>query len=200
MDKIGIYGGSFDPPHKGHMLLAENLRESCAAEKVIIIPTAMSPFKSSSGASAADRLHMCRLAFSGDIYEVSDIEISRGGKSYTVDTMRAIREENPDAHLYLFMGEDMLLSFDRWYEYKEISRMCTIVAACRTENREKLQLMKDFAKNILGDKDGDKVIISESVPVEISSTEIRRSLFEGECPYVSSDVYEYIKSRGLYRE
>lgn len=200
MTKIGIYGGSFDPPHKGHRLLAENLMKSCGALKVMVIPTAMSPFKSSSGASAEDRLQMCRLAFPDDVFEVSDIEISRGGKSYTVDTVTAIKAMYPDAKLYLFMGDDMLLSFDRWYRYRDILSMCTLVAACRTENREKLQLMKDFARDVLGGNDGDRVIICENVPVEISSTQVRQQLSSGESEYISSEVMEYISSRGLYRE
>lgn len=196
MNKIGIYGGSFDPPHKGHRLLAENLMKACGALKVMIIPTAMSPFKSSSGASAEDRLQMCRLAFADERFEVSDIEISRGGKSYTVDTVNAVKAMNPDAELYLFMGDDMFLSFDRWYKYREILSMCTIVTACRTENREKLQSMKDFAEHVLG----NKVIICEDVPLEISSTRIRQDLSSGDSGLVSSEVMEYIRLRGLYRE
>jgi nicotinate-nucleotide adenylyltransferase len=98
------------------------------------------------------------------------------------------------------MGDDMLLSFDRWYRYRDILSVCTLVAACRTENREKLQLMKDFARDVLGDNDGDRVIICENVPVEISSTQVRQQLSSGESEYISSEVMEYIKSRGLYRE
>lgn len=194
--KIGIYGGSFDPPHKGHRLLAENLMKACGAQKLMVIPTAMSPFKQSSGASAEDRLQMCRLAFDEDVFEVSDIEISRGGRSYTVDTVSAVKAENPDAELYLFMGEDMLLSFDRWYRYKDILSMCTIVAACRTEDCQRLQEMKTFARDVLG----DKVIICDSVPIEISSSRIRQELSCGDCEWVSTEVMEYIKSRGLYHE
>lgn len=196
MVKIGIYGGSFDPPHKGHRLLAENLMKSCGALKVMVIPTAMSPFKNSSGASAEDRLQMCRLAFSEEFFDVSDIEISRGGKSYTVDTVKAVKGMYPDAELYLFMGDDMLLSFDRWYKYRDILSMCTLVTACRTENREKLQAMKDFARDVLG----EKVIICEDVPLEISSTRIREDLSSGDSEFVSPEVMDYIRSRGLYGE
>jgi cytidyltransferase-like protein len=75
MKKIAIYGGSFDPPHKGHKALAFNLAQKCGAEKVVVMPTAMSPFKNKSGASTDDRLNMCRLNFCDDLFEVSDIEI-----------------------------------------------------------------------------------------------------------------------------
>ncbi|MBQ7116245.1 MAG: nicotinate (nicotinamide) nucleotide adenylyltransferase [Clostridia bacterium] len=197
MKKIAIYGGSFDPPHKGHKLLAENLAGVCGADRVIIIPTALSPFKSSSSATAEDRLTMCKLFFKEALFSISDIEIRRGGKSYTVDTLTQIKEENPDAELFLFMGDDMLLSFDKWYRHQEILRLATIVCACRTENLEKLQNMRDFVKNVL--KAEDRVIVCESVPFEISSTEIRASLKEGINKGLSEDVYSYIVAKGLYQ-
>ena len=197
MKKIAIYGGSFDPPHKGHKLLAENLARVCGAEKVIIIPTALSPFKNSSSATAEDRLNMCKLFFKEGLFSISDIEIKRGGKSYTVDTLSQIKEENSDAELFLFMGDDMLLSFDKWYKHEEILKLATIVCACRTENLEKLDNMKEFVKNVL--KAEDRVIICESVPFEISSTEIRSSLKTGVNIGLSEDVYGYISSRGLYQ-
>ena len=197
MKKIAIYGGSFDPPHKGHKLLAENLAKICGAEKVIIIPTALSPFKNSSSATAEDRLNMCRLFFEEDLFQISDIEIKRGGKSYTVDTLTQIKEEKPDAELFLFMGDDMLLSFDKWYCYQEILRLATIVCACRTENLEELQNMKSFVKNVLNAE--DSVIICESVPFEISSTEIRSSLKDGVNKGLSEEIYNYIAAKGLYQ-
>lgn len=197
MKKIAIYGGSFDPPHKGHKLLAKNLASVCGAEKVIIIPTALSPFKNSSSATAEDRLNMCKLFFKEDLFSISDIEIKRGGKSYTVDTLRQVKEENPDVELFLFMGDDMLLSFDKWYKHEEILELATIVCACRTENLQELDNMKEFVKNVL--KAEGRVIICESVPFEISSTEIRSSLKDGENRGLSEDVYNYIVSRGLYQ-
>ena len=197
MKKVAIYGGSFDPPHKGHKLLAENLASVCGAEKVIIIPTALSPFKNSSSATAEDRLNMCKLFFKEGLFSISDIEIKRGGKSYTVDTLAQIKEENPDAELFLFMGDDMLLSFDKWYCYQEILRLATIVCACRTENLEELQNMKNFVKNVL--KADERVIICESVPFEISSTEIRSSLKDGINKGLSEEIYNYIAAKGLYQ-
>ena len=197
MEKIAIYGGSFDPPHKGHRLLAENLMKICGADRVIIIPAFLSPFKETSSASSEDRLKMCGLAFPEDYFTVSDIEIKRGGKSYTVDTLRQLKEENPDAQLFLFMGDDMLLSFDKWYRYEEILKLCKIVCGCRTENLCELQNMRDFVKNALGAQ--DRVIISESVPYETSSTKIRSSLKNGNTDCISRDVYNYIMEKGLYK-
>ncbi len=197
MRKIAIYGGSFDPPHEGHKLLAENLARICGAQKVLIIPTAMSPFKNTSGATSADRYEMCKLAFDDSLFEVSDIEINRGGKSYTVDTVNAVKELYPEDDLYLFMGDDMFLSFDKWYKHEEIARMCTLVAACRTRELSELENMKSFARDVLKLGD-DGVIFCESVPVEISSTIIRENVKNNCFEYIDSDVAEYIKAKGLY--
>ncbi len=197
MKKIAIYGGSFDPPHEGHKLLAENLSENCGAHKVLIIPTAMSPFKNTSGATAAQRYEMSKLAFTEPVFEVSDIEINRGGKSYTVDTVNKVKELYPDSELYLFMGDDMFLSLDKWYKYEEIVSKCVIVAACRTERLEKLQSMKAFARDVLRLGEG-RVIFCESVPVEISSTTIRENVKNNCFDYIKADVAEYIKAKGLY--
>jgi nicotinate-nucleotide adenylyltransferase len=140
---------------------------------------------------------MCRLAFSEPLFDVSDIEIIRGGKSYTVDTLREVKKLYPQSQLYLFMGDDMFLSLDRWYKYEEILQLSTIVAACRTTDLEKLRDMKAFAKNTLNLTE-DRFIICESIPVQISSTEIRNNLKNGIDDYLEKDVSFYIKNRGLY--
>ncbi len=197
MKKIAIYGGSFDPPHEGHKLLARNLAVSCGAERVLVIPTAMSPFKNTSGADSSQRLEMCKLAFKDPLFEVSDIEINRGGKSYTVDTVNAVKELYPRCDLYLFMGDDMFLSFNRWYKYEEIINTCTIVAACRTEALAELDNMKAFAQDVLHVSE-HKVIFCESVPVEISSTTIRENIKNNCFDYIDGAVAEYIKAEGLY--
>lgn len=140
---------------------------------------------------------MCRLLFNEPLFDVSDIEIKRGGKSYTVDTLTQIKKENPDAELFLLMGDDMLLSFNKWYKHEEILELATVVCACRTEKLEELENMKDFVKNVL--KAENRVIICESVPFEISSTEIRDYLKDGINKGLSEEVYSYIVARGLYQ-
>ncbi len=195
MNKVAVYGGSFDPPHKGHIMLANNLGDFCGADKIFIIPTAMSPFKNSSGANEEDRLEMCRRAFNDSRFEVLDIEIVRGGKSYTVDTLNEVKRLYPESELFLFMGDDMLLSFNRWYKYEEIMDLCTIVAACRTENREKMQKMECFVSSELS---GGRVLLCDCVPLEISSTEIRNNLKTVAKEYLEPQVYDYIVEKGLY--
>lgn len=199
MKRIGIYGGSFDPVHKGHRLLAENLSKEINADKVFIIPAAVSPFKKGSFASDEDRLNMCKLAFSEDLFEISDLEIRRGGKSYTVDTVNEIKKLYPQDKLYLFMGDDMLLSFHKWYKYDEILKLCTLVCGGRSGDWEKHSQMKEYAENVLK-LNKDEIVICESEPIEISSTEIRESLKNGEADFLNGNVYEYIKKRGLYCE
>lgn len=197
MEKIAVYGGSFDPPHMGHRLLADNLSRFCGADKVIVIPAAMSPFKNSGSATGEHRLEMCRLLFDEPVFQVSDIEIKRGGKSYTIDTLTEVKKLFPDSQLYLFMGDDMLLSFTKWYKYEEILKMCTLVAACRTTDMDKLSPMADYAKEHLGGE--SNVMLCPCEPIEISSTQVRDELKIGRSTYVSDKVYDYIVSKGLYK-
>ena len=197
MKKIAVYGGSFDPPHMGHKLLAENLAELCGAEKVIIIPASSSPFKNGGNASGEHRLNMCKLLFNEPLFEVSDTELKRGGKSYTIDTLKEIKDIYPDSQMYLFMGDDMLLSFNRWYKYEEILNICTIVAGCRESSLNKLSDMKEYADKLLG---GQKnVLLCPCEPFEISSTQIREGLKKGVAAGVSDSVYDYIISKELYQ-
>ena len=198
MEKIGVYGGSFDPPHKGHILLARNLYEKCELDKVLIIPASASPFKAGAVASNEDRLEMCRLSFTEPYFEISDIEIKRGGKSYTVDTLKEVKKLYPDSELYLFMGEDMLLTFHKWYNYEEILSICKIAAGCRLNSSDSLRKMRE-AVNTMHFKNKDSILIFDCKPVEISSTEIRESLLSGGSSYISEEVSRYIKSKGLYK-
>jgi len=196
MKKIAVYGGSFDPPHKGHKRLAENLASFCGADKVLVIPTAMSPFKSSSGATSLDRLEMCKIAFPEELFQVCDIEIKRGGKSYTIDTLKQVKELYPDSKLYLFMGDDMLLSFEYWYKHDEILQLCTLVAACRVHDTDKLAQMREYAKNL--PQGEQRVMLCPCEPFEISSTQIRENLKLGKDFGIDEGVYAYISLRGLY--
>ena len=196
MMRIAVYGGSFDPPHKGHKLLAKNLAAFCGADKVLVIPTAMSPFKSSSSATPLDRLEMCKIAFPEELFEVCDIEIMRGGKSYTIDTLKQVKALYPNSELYLFMGDDMLLSFERWYKYEEILQTCTLVAACRVHDSDKLSQMQEYIKNL--PQGEQRVMLCSCEPFEVSSTQIRAGLRVGEKFGIDEGVYSYISSRGLY--
>ncbi|MBQ5884372.1 MAG: nicotinate (nicotinamide) nucleotide adenylyltransferase [Clostridia bacterium] len=199
MGNIAIYGGSFDPPHKGHKLLAENLAKECNANKVIIIPAYSSPFKDGTVADSADRLTMCRHTFTDPIFEISSIEINREGKSYTVDTIKDIKKYYPNDNLFLFMGDDMFLSLANWYKYQELLSLCTIVTATRTEDLRYLSEMKTYAITKLKLHEGD-YIISKEKPLEVSSTLLRTMLRNkmDTSKYLTYDVIKYINKRGLY--
>lgn len=130
--RIGIYGGTFNPPHSGHVHLARTLAQALGLERVLIIPANLPPHKQAHElASGADRMEMCRLAFPDEPFEISGLELSRGGKSYTCDTLAALQKQYGNAEFYLFMGTDMLLSFHQWRNPGEILRMCRLAVAAR---------------------------------------------------------------------
>ncbi len=199
-EKIAVYGGSFDPPHKGHIRLYNQLSCVCGTEKGFVIPACSSPFKNGCFADNNSRLKMCRLAFKNTNAKVSNIEINRGGKSYTYDTVKFIKEKYPDSTVYLFMGDDMFLSLKNWYKSEELLKLCIPVAASRTEDFRYLDNMKEYAKTELKLKD-NMYIISGVKPFDISSTEIRNLIKDNKdaSRFLDGDVYSYILSKGLYK-
>lgn len=190
--KIGIFGGTFDPPHNGHLHLAECISEELKLDKVIIIPTFVAPHKTDKKTSDAEtRFDMCKLAFDSDLFEVSDIEISRGGKSYTYDTLTSLKEKYPDDSLFLIIGSDMLEYFSKWYRYKDILKLCTL---CCVGRENKALALPDFFT------DTDKVYLSSAKPLEMSSSLIRQAVVNHDIinDYLPKKVADYIKERKLY--
>ena len=198
-ERIGIYGGTFSPPHCGHVRAAEAFAASGCIDRLMIIPSFLPPHKDyRPEVSTEDRLHMCEIAFSGiPGAEISDIEIRRGGKSYTVDTLRALSA--PDRELVMLCGTDMLMTLDSWYRADEIFRLCTVAYVRRENSAEVLPLLRARA-DLYREKYGARIIEIESDALEISSTEIRRELSHNVAPsLIPRGVYEYIQKRGLYR-
>ncbi len=199
MTRIGIYGGTFSPPHNGHLQAARAFMEQMWLDFLYVIPTATPPHKEiDAPVSAAQRLEMCRLAFSGmeGVY-VSDLEMRRGGISYTVDTLRELSGE--DRRLFLLCGTDMMLTLDRWREPDEIFRLCYPVYIRRDNDRsldapiiEKIaQYQRDYGKVV-------RRIVTD--PIELSSSEIRNRLACGQeiDGMVPDAVKKYIKDNLLY--
>lgn len=179
MTRIGIYGGTFSPPHNGHLAAARAFMEQMWLDILYVIPDALPPHKEMADpVSAADRLEMCRRAFGGmeGVY-VSDMEIRRGGKSYTVDTLRELAGE--DRRLFLLCGTDMVLTLDEWREPAEIFRLCYPVYI-RREADPSLDglLIRKIAE--YQEKYGKVVRRIVTEPLTISSTEIRKKLRAGE--------------------
>ena len=199
MTRIGIYGGTFSPPHNGHIAAAKAFMEQMWLDFLYVSPAATPPHKEMEyPVSAKDRLAMCRLAFEGmeGIY-VSDLEINRGGKSYTVDTLRELSGE--DRRLFLLCGTDMMLTLDQWKSPEEIFRLCYPVYIRRDNDRSLDQVIID--KIAQYQRDYGKVvrrIVTD--PIELSSGQVRKMMVEGAdiSSLIPSKVENYIKDNHLY--
>lgn len=197
MERIGIYGGTFDPVHVGHVHGAEYALEALELTRLYMIPTCASPHKEipADSPSPAQRLAMLQTALKGrEKIQVSDLELRRGGVSYTWQTVAAIRERHPKAELYLIMGEDMFLTVDSWKEPKKIYREAALAVLCRGADREDvLEKAKDLKKRHV------RVKLLKNPLVDISSTDLRRLIaFQCAEPYLPAGVGEYIEQNGLY--
>ncbi len=200
--RVGIMGGSFDPVHIGHLIIAQDAAERLELSEVVFIPAAVPPHKASlERADAEHRLNMLRLAVESNIgFSVSDIELQRGGLSYTLDTVRALQAERPDVEWVLVVGSDTLADLHNWYKIDELLELCEVATFLRPGEHELSGLMD---KVLLPQVHKDKLFrnLVESHLVEISSTEIRIRIAEGLaiCYLVPPEVEMYIYEHGLYR-
>jgi len=197
--KIGIYGGTFDPPHIGHVSAARAAVSRLGLDKLLLIPTSTPPHKAlaQGSLSARERLEMTALCAAGiPNAEASDIELRRGGKSYTADTVASLREQYPDARFYLLMGTDMFLSIEQWRDFDGLIRRVTPAVFPRAGgDRESVAA---FAAS-LREKYGAETELVPHEPVEISSTEVRALLpFRRGREYLSPEVYAYIIRKRAY--
>ena len=201
--KAAIFGGTFNPIHKGHTEAAYALFRSVSPDKLFVIPTKIPPHKAIKGDDDPEiRLEMTSRAFSEDgeydaRIEVSDIEIRSEGKSYTYHTLQKLKSMGYD-DFYLYCGTDMLLSFDSWFRFEDILSMCTLAYASRLENAcpeasEKIAMLRE--------RYGARILEIPLDPIEISSSEIREMIRKGEdaSAFLSSAVLRFIDERGLYR-
>ena len=197
--RIVVYGGSFNPPHLGHVEAARTVSAELAPDKFLIIPTNVSPHKMLAEGSPEPRARheMCRLAFA-DIpgAEISDMELRREGKSYTAQTVEELRRSFPDDELILVMGTDMFLSFETWYRFEYLLENCTLAVLARDED-EDIQLRRQ--RDALTEKYGARVIILKHDPVAASSSDIRERLRFGIGSELLPDsVYSEIIRRHYY--
>jgi nicotinate-nucleotide adenylyltransferase len=190
--KVGVFGGTFDPPHVGHLLLASDARDALGLDRLIFVPALTQPFKAGSPptASASDRLEMLRLAVADDAhYVVDDTEITRKGLSYTVDTLELLTTRFPGAQLFLLLGEDNMGSFDKWKNPDRIRQLATL-ALMERGDKSKRASTKDF----------EGAVVISPRRIDVSSTEIRERLRAGKSikGFVSEGVERFIDERGLY--
>lgn len=202
--KLGIYGGSFNPPHLGHLAAARFAVDALGLDKLLLIPAALPPHKQLPAGTppAEERLRMTEIAADSlllpETVEVSGMELSRPGKSYTADTLRQLKERYPDAELWLLMGADMFLTLQTWREPEEICRLAGICAFARTQADcgELFAVQADYLQKTCGAR-----VCTIQLPhiVEVSSTQLRALLAQGEGrELLAPSVYGYILRRGLY--
>jgi len=196
---IGIFGGAFNPVHNGHINLADNYFSALHLDRIIFIPTSVPPHKTAQDfAPAQDRINMLELALRDrENYEVSTIEFERAGKSYTYDTLQALKQIYPDSKFFLIIGADQFMTFHCWYKYKEILEMVTICTSAREDEAEKKKML-DYAKT-LDELDG-KYYISNQPVLKLSSSDVRQKVKDGEdiSSLVPVKVCDYISEKRLY--
>lgn len=187
--RIGVLGGSFNPPHTGHLIIASDAFETLTLDRLFIVPARVNPLKgpSADGPTAEQRMEMVRLTFGDDPrFEVSSMEIERGGLSYTVDTLEALKGTNKEAELILLLGMDSLKTMPHWKHPERIAELATLAVLAR------------------GDASGDVppgMTLVTTRRIDVSSTEIRERLRAGRAikGFVAESVERYISAAALYK-
>ncbi len=199
MERIGIYGGSFDPPHMGHVLAAKQAVEALGLDRLLVIPAGIAPHKKPPYGSGTpeQRLAMTKLAMAAvPTAEVSDLELRRMGASYTYETLTALKREHPADELIFLMGTDMFLSFLTWREPETIMKNATLAVLYRGDKNERSAIE---AQKATLEAMGGKVVLCENAVTAISSTDLRRMLvFQCAGAYLPEGVEAYARAQGLY--
>jgi nicotinate-nucleotide adenylyltransferase len=197
-ERLGLFGGTFDPPHFGHLQVAQEAVERLALSRLLFVVAGSPPHKRGKTLSSPRRrVEMTRQAVTGNpAFQVSEMELERDGPSYTVDTLRGVREEHPGARLFFLLGADQLAEFHEWKEPGEIARLATVVVVARDGVAP-----KDLPPVDLGD---GRILEFKVLPVirmDISSSDLRCRAREGRSLryMVPPGVRRVIESQGLYR-
>lgn len=198
--RIGVYGGSYNPPHTGHILAAKELIGALALDRLLIVPASDPPHKTLAAGSPGpeQRLDLCRTAFGGITKaELCDLELRRAGKSYTVDTLAELSAACPEDELFLIMGTDMFLSFSTWYQPERIARLAVLAVMHRDEDA--LTWSRVLAeKQRLEQGMGARVLPVENRCIQISSTTVRRLLAFGAPAFLEPETERLILEKGWY--
>ena len=199
MERIGIYGGTFNPPHIGHIRAAKFAVDSLKLDRLLVIPSCISPHKTlpENSPTPEQRLQMLELSLAGqEKIEISDLELRRGSTSYTYETVEQVHQLYPDSQLILFMGTDMFLSFDTWKHPERILQQASIAVFYRgdPDEKQKIQEKAEYFR-----QQGAAVYPVENPVTDISSTDLRRLLvFDCAAPFLSPGVGDYIRQNKLY--
>ncbi len=197
--RLLIYGGSFNPPHRGHVDALRTAAEHLRPDEILVIPAGIPPHKilAENSPSPEDRLRLCQLAFR-EIpgARISDLELRREGKSYTVDTLRELKERYPEAELFFLVGTDMLLYMEQWHQFREIFDLCTLAALPRNEGE--MDELRDAVEH-LRKTYGEEVLLIPKAPLPMDSTSLRADLpRRGGRDRLPADVYAEIIRLRLY--
>lgn len=168
--KLLLFGGTFDPPHKGHINLLKAAVAAVRPDKVLVMPAGIPPHKAASATPGEIRMEMCSCFKScHPNVEISGWEIARGGKSYTVNTLEMLREQYPQAELYLSVGSDMLTTFTTWRSWQHILQLAVLVVQSRSPGDE--AELEQAAKQL--EQEGGKIMFTTAPAVEMASSDIR---------------------------
>jgi nicotinate-nucleotide adenylyltransferase len=208
---IGILGGSFDPIHNGHLIPAKQIATELMIKKVKLLPTFISPHKTHTFTTNEHREAMAKLACDTDeLFEFDDRELRRNSTSYTVDTLRELKQEYPQHTLYFFMGFDSLLNFHLWHDYATILTLCHIVVSKRPNyqltpnNKNTTQLLSNFQCSFAQHnpkKTAGDILLFNQVSINISSTELRNLIKSNAniSAHIPANIADYIHQHRLYR-
>jgi nicotinate-nucleotide adenylyltransferase len=199
MAELGILGGTFNPPHVGHLVMVQEALDQLDLDRVLLMPTARPPHKETpSDPGAAVRLELCELAVAAaERVTVCDLEIARGGASYTVDTLRALHDRVPEHALTFIVGGDIAYSLPSWREPETVLGLARLAVAERDDLRR-----EDIAHRLEPLHSGDRVVFFDMPRIDVSSSAIRDRIAEGRpIRYLVPDpVVEAIRERRLYRQ
>ncbi|MDD4422003.1 MAG: nicotinate (nicotinamide) nucleotide adenylyltransferase [Eubacteriales bacterium] len=198
--KTGIFGGTFDPVHIGHIRAAKAFLSEAGLDRLYLLPNFIPPLKDNKGAPAKDRLEMLKIAFNGtEKALVDDFELKNGGTSYTYKTIGHYKELFPDDEIFLLIGDDNLRIFEKWVRFEYILENSVIYVALRSGENTVCDT-KRAAVGIMQKYKAD-IRLLYYTPTVISSSELRKAICENTLSpdYLVPGVYEYIRKKGLYR-
>ena len=202
MSKIGIFGGTFNPIHLGHIRLGQLVLDEIKLDKILYIPDNTPPHKSDINlACGEDRLNMINISLKDyDNMESSDIELHREGKSYTFETLLELKKLYPNDELYLITGADMFLTLDKWREPETIFKTANIIGVPRVKSD--FEKMEEYAENVIKPMGAKVFMLSQTVFDTASSTYVRENIedYQKIKDMITPEVYSYITEKGLYRK